>query len=133
MKNKLLVGGKMNNNKEDMKEKNLKQIGIIVVLTILFALIGYAVFPNKEELSNNVSTDNTQTNIVNNIYANVSINDIPEYSGQIVIDINNNVPYFEDTDITTENFEYYSQLDEFERSEERRVGKECRSRWSPYH
>src|SRR2546422_8454958 len=24
-------------------------------------------------------------------------------------------------------------LDEFLRSEERRVGKECRSRWSPYH
>ena len=50
MKNKLLVGEKMNNNKEDMKEKNLKQIGIIVVLIILLALIGYAVFPNKEEL-----------------------------------------------------------------------------------
>ena len=96
----------MNNNKEDMKEKNLKQIGIIVVLIILLALIGYAIFPNKEELSNNISTENTQTNIVNNIHTNVSINDIPEYSGQIVIDINNNVPYFEDTDITTENFEY---------------------------
>ena len=25
------------------------------------------------------------------------------------------------------------ESDEFERSEERRVGKECRSRWSPYH
>src|ERR1051325_4330831 len=24
-------------------------------------------------------------------------------------------------------------LDRFSRSEERRVGKECRSRWSPYH
>ena len=24
-------------------------------------------------------------------------------------------------------------MDEIERSEERRVGKECRSRWSPYH
>ena len=24
-------------------------------------------------------------------------------------------------------------LDGFHRSEERRVGKECRSRWSPYH
>ena len=24
-------------------------------------------------------------------------------------------------------------LDALERSEERRVGKECRSRWSPYH
>ena len=29
----------------------------------------------------------------------------------------------------------YEQVDEwvFLRSEERRVGKECRSRWSPYH
>ena len=26
-----------------------------------------------------------------------------------------------------------SPLDETTRSEERRVGKECRSRWSPYH
>ena len=25
------------------------------------------------------------------------------------------------------------QINEFVRSEERRVGKECRSRWSPYH
>ena len=24
-------------------------------------------------------------------------------------------------------------INEFKRSEERRVGKECRSRWSPYH
>ena len=27
----------------------------------------------------------------------------------------------------------YKVLEEFLRSEERRVGKECRSRWSPYH
>src|SRR5256886_3512326 len=26
-----------------------------------------------------------------------------------------------------------AQLEKIERSEERRVGKECRSRWSPYH
>ena len=25
------------------------------------------------------------------------------------------------------------QMEQMERSEERRVGKECRSRWSPYH
>ena len=25
------------------------------------------------------------------------------------------------------------QIEKMERSEERRVGKECRSRWSPYH
>ena len=29
--------------------------------------------------------------------------------------------------------DYHQQLREKYRSEERRVGKECRSRWSPYH
>ena len=29
--------------------------------------------------------------------------------------------------------EIYSFYKEYRRSEERRVGKECRSRWSPYH
>ena len=31
--------------------------------------------------------------------------------------------------MTRGNYEQYSYI----RSEERRVGKECRSRWSPYH
>ena len=26
-----------------------------------------------------------------------------------------------------------TKIEQYERSEERRVGKECRSRWSPYH
>ena len=29
--------------------------------------------------------------------------------------------------------EYNKSVRDFDRSEERRVGKECRSRWSPYH
>ena len=29
--------------------------------------------------------------------------------------------------------EKIDELIEYHRSEERRVGKECRSRWSPYH
>ena len=40
-------------------------------------------------------------------------------------------PVFVKFGITTGNKEYLSKNDE--RSEERRVGKECRSRWSPYH
>ena len=28
---------------------------------------------------------------------------------------------------------YHMSVSKFMRSEERRVGKECRSRWSPYH
>ena len=30
-------------------------------------------------------------------------------------------------------FQYYNSIYDVTRSEERRVGKECRSRWSPYH
>ena len=33
----------------------------------------------------------------------------------------------------TKYSEYFGFTDEEVRSEERRVGKECRSRWSPYH
>ena len=44
----------------------------------------------------------------------------------------------EQAEVLTEQWHHArDQLDtrraEFERSEERRVGKECRSRWSPYH
>ena len=36
--------------------------------------------------------------------------------------------------LSPENSERFTQCHSFEaRSEERRVGKECRSRWSPYH
>ena len=36
-------------------------------------------------------------------------------------------------EIAAKRAELADAIDEAERSEERRVGKECRSRWSPYH
>lgn len=36
---------------------------------------------------------------------------IPEYSGAAFIEINNNIPFFEDGDLSTEPFEVYSELD----------------------
>lgn len=41
----------------------------------------------------------------------VDISDIPEYSGEDYIAVNDNVPYFDEEDLTTEYFEYYSELD----------------------
>src|SRR3712207_4998808 len=49
----------------------------------------------------------------------------PEYAEQIVALGINTVDSF---DIHTDILDYRNR-----RSEERRVGKECRSRWSPYH
>ena len=38
------------------------------------------------------------------------------------------------SDVTIEDeFRFYFADKKVSRSEERRVGKECRSRWSPYH
>ena len=42
-------------------------------------------------------------------------------------------PIWERKWLTIEEAAVYSGIGRTKRSEERRVGKECRSRWSPYH
>ena len=37
------------------------------------------------------------------------------------------------TDVQNGGLKYVGMYPDVHRSEERRVGKECRSRWSPYH
>ena len=44
-----------------------------------------------------------------------SLDDIPEYDGEIEYILNNNVPLFTEEDLTTESFETYSELDELGR------------------
>lgn len=41
----------------------------------------------------------------------ISPEEIPPFSGTPYVEINGNVPYFEETDYTTESFESYSELD----------------------
>ena len=106
----------MNNNKDNLKEKNLKQIGLTIIFTILLVLIGYVLLPNKSELPNNILNEDIQTDTTIENNTNIEIDNIPPYSGEIVITINNDVPYFEDKDISTGNFEYYSNLDDFDRA-----------------
>jgi DNA-entry nuclease len=74
---------------------------------------------------NNFETSNTGTSQTNNsesvgdslhaIKTNpsdfISVSDIPAYSGDAYIAVNDNVPYFTDEDYSTEPFEYYSDLD----------------------
>lgn len=96
-----------------MKRKEKKSIQFaITLIALLIAISGYLILPNKSEKSN----EELYSNDIAKIQTNVDILDIPKYSGQIVIDINNNVPYFSDSEISTANFENYSNLDELDRA-----------------
>ncbi len=43
------------------------------------------------------------------------LSEIPPYSGSAYVEINGNIPEFDETDLTAESFEYYSDLDELGR------------------
>lgn len=87
--------------------------GIIII--IAFCAISYAFggdILNYSEENNSIVFNN---NKINQTSTYISIEDIPEYTGEIYVTINNNVPYFEESDYTTESFERYSDLDELGR------------------
>ncbi len=81
------------------KEMNLKQILTRAITIILF--IGLIYIANNVDISNEITIVNYN-----------SIDEIPEYSGQIYVKMNNGKPYFTEEDYTTESFEKYSDLDE---------------------
>lgn len=45
----------------------------------------------------------------------LSLTDIPEYNGEPFVSVNGNVPFFADSDLTTQSFESYSDLDKLGR------------------
>lgn len=81
------------------KEMNLKQILTMAITIILF--IGLIYIANNVDVLNEITVANYN-----------SIDEIPEYSGQIYVTINNGKPYFTEEDYITESFEKYSDLDE---------------------
>lgn len=92
------------------KSSMKKLIGMFVAIICVLISFFYS-----DDILNDVSSENvvnaqaSTTIEQNNI--NISIADIPEYADKIYIEINNNVPYFKESDYTTESFERYSDLD----------------------
>ena len=99
----------MSNKKNSKRKIDLKQLIVTIIIITLLVLFGQNLPQNN--ISNNVIKENLVADTVD-----VNISDIPKYSGETVITINNDIPYFEDKDISTENFEYYSNLDEYDRA-----------------
>ena len=92
-----------------IKTLDIKQIIVTIVIIVVISLVEY--------LINKYNNENIETPSNENIITNIKIDELPEYSGKIVIDINNNEPFFEKKDMKTEDFEYYSQLDELGRGQ----------------
>lgn len=108
-------------NKGNIKMKKTKKAkryinqSIAIIIITISIIAGYIQLQKEDKLSEYAPNNIIQTNIINDV-TEISKANIPEYSGQIVISINNNVPYFEENDINTEEFENYSNLDEIGRA-----------------
>ena len=98
-------------------EKIVKRIKLFLLMTMtalfLMACSDETNVNNEEKVTentieNNYNTDFTGEEIVN-------LNDIPEFTENAWVEINGNVPYFEESEFTEESFEYYSELDELGR------------------
>ena len=89
-----------------MSNRNLKKILSLFIGLIILVIAGLG-FENKENIENIIDKSSIP------VYS--KIEDIPEYQGQIYIKLNNNIPYFEESDYTTEPFEMYSKLDSLNR------------------
>ena len=80
--------------------KNINKLEKVAII-LLFIIIAVGSYFNKENQIENTSTNNKTF---------YEISDIPEYSGEIYTQINNNIPNFNTEDIKLEE-DYYSILE----------------------
>ena len=93
--------------KKKSNKKNIKQLIYLSLVLICVIIAYFSPLDNVENTLNNT--------IINENIKYYNINDIPDYNGKIYVTINNDIPYFEKEDYTTESFERYSKQDELKR------------------
>lgn len=82
------------------RKKNLnKLLGVVFCF-----LLGYFIYYVHEEYVTLIEENEVKENYIN-------LENIPEYSGEAYVYINDNVPNFSDEEKALESFEYYSPLD----------------------
>lgn len=100
-----------------------KLLSGLIAITLSFSLTGCGNDAQENKTDNMIETtplvtvESTivPTPIVNQLTEQVNtvfdISSIPPYSGTPYVDVNNNIPYFTSSDLTTTAFENYSSLD----------------------
>lgn len=82
------------------KEKQMIKYIIAIIIAIVVSIANYINPETQEGIINTATTATVQ-----------SLENIPEYSGEPYVVINNNRPEFDEKDYTTKAFEEYSNLD----------------------
>ena len=104
-----IIMGKRRNKKQNL----LKEISAIfaVICILIFGYINRNLIPlNKNK------TENTSGNTTGAESVSFDLSTIPQYESEPYVEINNNMPYFNENDYTKEAFENYSELDILGRS-----------------
>lgn len=94
----------MSKRRKNNKQNIWQGIATIIIIICITAF-GYI----TQNIENSEETNNIESSIFN-------ISTIPEYEESPYVEINNNIPYFNEEDYTTEVFENYSQWDKLGRS-----------------
>lgn len=106
------------------KKISLSVISVIISLIFLFGCSANVVNNTTQQstfVSNTASTINSQNSTENDFTSSTTteqtfdISSIPEYNGSPYVEINDNVPQFTESEITTSSFEIYGDLDSLER------------------
>ena len=94
-----------NHSIDEEGNRQMKLLRFLMVFLLSLMLVGCEA--DDTALNNNLlgTVQGTATS------TEVNLNDIPEYSGEEFVAINDNVPNFDDKDKTTTSFEEYSPLD----------------------
>ena len=100
------------------KKLTLKILTILTSFLLLFGCSANVVNnTTQQSISDTLSTTNSQNSTESNITSSTTteqtfdISSIPEYNGSPYVEINNNVPQFTKSEITTSSFEIYGGLD----------------------
>lgn len=93
-----------------MKKINRGSISSIIVIFLTILVCNY-----QDEIKDFLNKNISDNEVVVNKENIITVDNIPKYSGNPYVVLNNNEPTFNNTDTITENFEIYNALDELGR------------------
>lgn len=98
------------------KEKNkllryISTIFLILLITLVFNTENGEKYLENIKNTNGQKIEKTIPETISTNTTKIELENIPQYDGKPYVEINNNIPYFNENDYTTESFEKYSELD----------------------